>query len=499
MIREGRLSPRLLAWGVSLAFLCMYCSISLYNHYVFRTFAFDLGIKNQAIWDYAHFRYSYSTVMTELHGEINILANHFEPVLFLFGPLYWIFGSYTLLVVQIAFIILGGWGIYRYFRISQSNPWLAVAAMAVFYGIWAIFGALAYDFHTNVLGAMLVPWIVYFMERRKIWAAVLVAFVLMNCKENMALWSVFIGLGLALHYRRSRPQWAGGLAISALGAVYFILVMKVFMPYYAAGRLPYLHFSYSALGEDFGEAFRTLLTKPWVAVKLLFVNHLPHEDAYNDVIKMQLHSFVMLSGGIFLFFRPQFLIMLIPIYAQKMFSDDPGKWGIYNQYSIEFVPVIALAAFSVISSWRDRRVQIAAGALVFLSAFDTTKGFIDMWQPTDYYKRQTKFYSPVHYEREIPVAETHRALRRYVPDGVPVSATFYLLPHLAGRSGIYLFPARSKADYVVWCSDGVGSYPLNPADDRKTLDSLLTSGEWTTDYTNNQLYILHRNEPVRPE
>jgi uncharacterized membrane protein len=67
-----RLKPHHYAWLISAGFLLIFCSISIYNHYVFRTFALDLGIKNQAIWDYAHFRYNYNTVMHELDGQVNI-------------------------------------------------------------------------------------------------------------------------------------------------------------------------------------------------------------------------------------------------------------------------------------------------------------------------------------------------------------------------------------------------------------------------------------------
>lgn len=142
---------------VTIVYAVIYSSISLWNHYVFRTFAYDLGIKNQALWDYAHLRMNYNTVLQELNGEINILANHFEPVIMLFAPLYYVFGSYTLLVVQIFFLLLGGWGIRRLIIHQSGNEWLALTGMLVFYSMWGVFGALSFDFHTNVIAASVVP------------------------------------------------------------------------------------------------------------------------------------------------------------------------------------------------------------------------------------------------------------------------------------------------------------------------------------------------------
>src|SRR5688572_26649804 len=97
----NKIRPSWFVWIIILFFACVYFSISIYNHYNFRTFAFDLGIKNQVLWDYAHGRMNYNSLMPELDGKVNVLANHFEPVLFIFAPLYYIFGSYTLLLVQI--------------------------------------------------------------------------------------------------------------------------------------------------------------------------------------------------------------------------------------------------------------------------------------------------------------------------------------------------------------------------------------------------------------
>lgn len=491
IITGRRISPRLTGWGITLAFFCIYASISLFNHYAFRTAAFDLGIKNQAVWDYAHFRYNYNTIMPELHGEVNNLANHFEPVLFLVSPLYWIFGSYTLLVVQLVFIVIGGWGIYEYVRSLKGSDYLPPVAMATFYATWGIFAAISFDFHTNVLAAMLMPWLIVFIGRGDFIKAFITWFLLVNCKENMALWAVFIGLGLIWHFRRERKKRMAGGVIALFSVVYFVLIMKVFMPYYAQGRLAYMHFSYAALGGNMSEALHTILTRPLYAFGLLFTDHVP-DHGYMKNLKWNTYLFILYSGGFLLLFRPQFLVMLIPILAQKMYSDDPLKWSMYNQYSIELVPVIILAAFSVISSARDRRIQIAAGLLLFLSSFDTTKAFLDMWQPTYYYKTVNNFYKKEHYRREIPVKHIHRLLNDRIPGDAAVSATFYLVPHLADRRHIYQFPDVQQADYVVWSYDGLGTYPLDSAGYVNTIQELEQNGQWTVEYEEQNFRILKR-------
>ncbi|MFC7666757.1 DUF2079 domain-containing protein [Hymenobacter humi] len=77
--------------------------LALVNHYLFRTFAYDLGIYNQALWDYAHLRPNVNSVMR----YNNLFGDHFTLLQPLYAPLYWVFGSYTLLVVQIGLILVG--------------------------------------------------------------------------------------------------------------------------------------------------------------------------------------------------------------------------------------------------------------------------------------------------------------------------------------------------------------------------------------------------------
>ncbi len=488
----NKINPRWLVWVIILFFGCIYFSISIYNHYNFRTFAFDLGIKNQVLWDYAHGRMNYNTIMPELDGKVNVLANHFEPVMFLIAPFYYIFGSYTLLIFQIGFILLGGYGLYKYLAEISGDRIFSALGMAMFYAMWGVFGALSFDFHTNVLGAVMVPWLFFAIQRKKhaLWLLVLILILL--CKENVALWMVFVGLGIFFHWIKDKKRRNIGLFTALISAVYFIGVMQYIMPYFADGKLPYLHFKYSALGSNWSEAIQTVFTRPGYTFRLLFESHSPGGDmVFNDHAKWQLHTFVLLSGGIFLLLRPQFLLMLVPIYAQKMFSDDPVKWSIFQQYSIEFVPIIVLAAFTFINKSENAVVKILAGVLLFLASFDATKEFSGLWKPLPYGKELTNFYQRSHYKREISRKEIH-SLIKALPKKASVSATFYVLPHIANRKKIYQFPEVKDADYILAVNDGYYSYPLDSAAFQPTMDSIIGTDLWTVELKTEHGYLMKR-------
>src|ERR1043166_26053 len=120
-------------------FAIIYSLISLVNHYNFRTYALDLGLYTNALYDYINFQWNDSSVFKE-HYE-NLLASHFDLYLIIFSPFSLLFGSYTLLLIQISFILIGGIGIYKYFSVFNPNSKIALFACIYFYLFFGIFSA----------------------------------------------------------------------------------------------------------------------------------------------------------------------------------------------------------------------------------------------------------------------------------------------------------------------------------------------------------------------
>jgi uncharacterized membrane protein len=138
-------------------FALIYCAISLVNHYLFRTYSFDLGLYNHTIFDYSQFRFNDSLLIEPIHRQRNQLSDHFDLMLMLLSPLRYLFGSYTLLFVQIVVIVAGGIAVYKI--ASHFGFKYPALAQLHFYVIWGIYSALAFDYHSNVVAAMLVPWL----------------------------------------------------------------------------------------------------------------------------------------------------------------------------------------------------------------------------------------------------------------------------------------------------------------------------------------------------
>ncbi|SFQ27280.1 DUF2079 domain-containing protein [Hymenobacter arizonensis] len=485
---QAKLPNRRVAFVLAL-FGVAYGLLSLVNHYLFRTYTYDLGIYNQALWDYAHLRLNANSVIR----YNNLFSDHLTLVQLFWGPLYWLFGSYTLMLVQIGLMLLGGFGAYRLhvLRTQGAQPGAALALLVLFLSTWGIYSALAFDYHDNVVAAMLLPWLLYYLEADRRGRATVVALLMTMSKENMALWVVFIGLGLAaLHWREpARRRWA--LLVAGGAGLYFVLVVKVIIPALGSGH-PYLYQGqYAVLGTTPGEMLHTVFTRPLYLLKVLFTNHL--DTPGGDYVKTELHKMVLLSGGLALLRRPGYLLMLAPIYGQKLLSSSIQHWGINYQYSIEFVPVIHAALSAWLVKSKPQQATILAAGAAAIAIIATVDSMQERLSPY-YDEAATNIFSGRHYHVDFDAAAVHRGLAT-IPATARVSATSAVVPHLAARAFIYPYPYVADADYIV-ALQHASIYPVSEAELDAQLADYQANGLWEVALEQGPLRILRRVQPL---
>ena len=461
----------------------LYCLISLVNHYLFKTYALDLGLYTHAMYDYTHFRVDDCSMFKPVSQSI--LSDHFDLYLIILSPLVYVFGSYTLLIVQIAAVLLGGWGIYKLIGLYTDDDWMPVLASAIFFLSFGIIHALSYDYHSNVLTAMMLPWLLYFLKKRKFGLSTLFVVLFVIGKENMSLWLFFIVIALMWDYRKDkRTMWhLAAYAIFSI-AYFFIVNMKV-MPRLGGSGGGFAR--YAHLGDNYVDIARRIATHPWETLQLMFTN--TYGTPEFDGVKVEFYLCALTTGLVLTLLKPNYLIMLIPLVVQKMLAVDPRFWGISFQYSVEFMPVIVIASFLVLIKLKKQVWRVVLASCLLLSTVLTT--FYTIGIPkSQIWLDQLCVYQGRHYEqKDFDVHYAYEVIEM-IPDDASVCAITPFVPHLAMRDEIRNFANTRdiKTDYVLMTEPYFEF-------EREGVLVLKNRDEYETVATDGTIYLLRRIAP----
>jgi uncharacterized membrane protein len=460
---------------------------------LFRSYALDYGFYNQVFWKIAHFKQPNSTVF-----EPNI--DHFCQVhpsftLYILSPLYWVFnwllGTYTLLFIQNIFIVLGSLGTYLFIKKKTNDLILSFLAILHFNFIWGHYSAISFEYIDATIASSMVPFFFYFFEKSKYGLSLLILFFTFFARENFPIWGFFIGLFLFIENIKDTKKRNQAILIAVCSILYLILAFKVFIPYFENPNLPYWGFAYSKMGENFGGVFVFLFSHPLEAFKMLFINH--SGDPTFDGIKLELYMVMLFSGGFIIYHKKTYFLLFIPIIAQKVWNDDPVRWGINIFYSIEIVSIFSLAIFSSLFVLKSKTKQYIIGVLICIFTLHTTLEVMNDRTSKWYHPEKEKFYVSEFYKYPDNFEGITEILNK-VPSDVSISTTTPILPHLAYRDTIYLFPNIRKANYLLLPKVNTNPYPLSETDYNTQLVDYKKDTNWLKVFENKDAVLLKRKK-----
>jgi uncharacterized membrane protein len=475
--------------GIHLLFFLLFCSITLVNHYLFKTAALDYGLFNHAVYNFAHLQPQLVTLGLEPES-VPFLASHFSLWPILFSPLWYVFGSYTLLIVQNVCIIIAGAGIYRYaIENGIKNVWLPLVH---FYACWAIFTALGNDYHDNVIGACFVPWLFVFYRNKQFTYAALSLIGILVSKENMALWAIFVVVGMwLLHADKRKPNSQFALLAFIFSIIYFLLITGVVMPALSpSGKFDQMR-RFSHLGGSIFSVGSYILLHPIETLKLMWVSHV-RPDEY-EVLKQEFLIALLISGGFAFIIRPAYLIMIIPLLFQKLLNKEIAFWGIDAHYAIEFAPLATMAIIDFSAALKIENLKKVALVCCTIAGITTT-AYLLYNRALPWYNSMEKEnpFSKAHYQTEIDTREVLMNLKKIDTD-LAVSAHVQIAAHLANRKSIYHFPLHlDKSDVVVLFRNPSNTYPIDQERYIELRDSLLNEPSIENTSTYKELLVLRK-------
>ncbi|MFB0631112.1 DUF2079 domain-containing protein [Streptomyces sp. AB3(2024)] len=378
-----------------------YATLSVCRHRRMEESSWDLGIFEQAVRAYAHFR----APVVDLKGPgALVLGDHFSPVTALIGPLYRVFPSpLTLLVVQAALLALSALPVTRAAtRLLGQARGLAVGAA---YGLsWGIQRTIDFDFHEVCFAVPLLAFALEALLARRWRAALLWALPLLLVKEDLGFTVAALALVVAWRARGADRRAARlALAVALAGVVVAVLLFTVVIPGFALDGYTY----WQKMGKGGGpfQGYGTkLATLAWLLVP---------------------------TTGL-LALRSPLLLLAVPTLGWRFVSSDPYFWSTDFHYSAVLMPVVFLALADALDTVRrDRRPWLRSyahqlPAAVLAAALALTATSLPLARLGE---RET-------YRKPARVVAVEKLLAR-IPDGVGVEADIGVLSRLTSRCRVF--------------------------------------------------------------
>ncbi len=474
-----------------LLFGALHLHISIVDHYLCRTNTYDYAVYNFAFYDFAHLRLSPCPIYQSV-GDVNFLQDHFSLTLPILSPLYWImspvFGTYSLLIIQWVFIMLGGYATYKLILFKSGSFNLALCALLFYFTIYCRFAAYNSDCNLVIMGSALMPLFFYCFETKKLIPMILTFLVLVFNREDFSLGVMFFCLMLMALHRKDKKMrnLAAYMALSSLLCFYVIFTWII--PALETPNKTYNLFNYNVLGKNPREAILFIVSHPLKAVELLFANSTG--DPYFDGIKIKFYVVLFLSGGFMLVYRPVYLIALIPLIAKKMWNDDPIRWSHEYYQGIEVATLMPSLVFLSVADLKWKRWRPVLSSFLCVLTIEVTLHQL-YYSPIPYYGvNKCNIFADDFYSMTEDTYAIRELLKK-VPDTSGVCASGNIAPHLAFRKNITLFPRILNSRYLFLEKRGA-TFPMDRGTYDNVLKEVVGSAEWLTLYDYPGVVLLRR-------
>ncbi|MFH2110462.1 MAG: DUF2079 domain-containing protein [Candidatus Bathyarchaeota archaeon] len=204
--------------GLSKYDLVVFSSIVVYSlvfswftvskHYSFSTFAWDLGIFDQALWTTVNLnKLFYYTCELHLVESGSFFGVHFSPILFILIPIYYLNQSAVTLLIAQSFILgVSAYPIYLAAKLHFAEKHSAMIVVLYLMNP-ALHGVNSYDFHVQAFIPLAFNYVLYYIEARK-WRSTIIASLLsLTIQEQVAYFIIGYAAYLTATTVKERTLW----------------------------------------------------------------------------------------------------------------------------------------------------------------------------------------------------------------------------------------------------------------------------------------------------
>ena len=423
--------PRGLLWIAVGAFGAGMSSLAVLQQRAFETGRFDVGNLTQAVWSTANGRI---LEITDLQGDqISRLGAHFDPLIVVLAPLWWLWPSPDLLlVVQAVSVALGAVPVFLLARkhLGTDGAGLGFALVYLLYPPtqWLVVD----DFHPVALATPLLLGAIWFLDQNRLVPFAICAGAACLTKEQVGLMVAMLGLWHAVAHGRRRA----GAMIAIAGVVVAITAAAIIVPHYAPGGGSPFEGRYAAVGGSPAGIVKTAVIHP---LRLLQAATEQRDLSY-------LLDLLWPLGGLTLL-APLVAASALPELALNLLSGTRTQTSIHFHYTAAAIPGLiagaVLGAARVQRRWPRASPALGRGLVLLVLVAGVVMGPLPVW-------RHVPFGSELATRDHVVTSHDRAAARvlEAVPAGAAVSATNTLGAHLSERRRIFSFPVLREARWV---------------------------------------------------
>lgn len=486
------LSSRRLVWLLIVVYLFTFGALSLGRHLSFESHALDLATMSQTAWNTAHGRpLEYTPLLEEATTAAPPIASRLtsgklELIFLVIAPFYRLRSDPALLILlQTLALGLSAWPLYLTLRrlLDADRPALVLTAAYLVY--LPLHYVNVADFHPSALIPFFLSWAMYALTTGRVRLYIVAAGGALLCRVDAAL--VLAGLGILLLLRE---QWGWGGATLAAGVGWFLADFFVVVPWaeawYGPDPLGLVSQRFGQYGSGPIEIVVGMAGRPIEVLGLL-----------TEREKIQTGFDLMMPLGGLPLVAPLWLLPILPLAFVNLLADSAWQGTVQAHYFAPILPFLFVAAGIAIrrislrrgetGRWRDGLAFYALTSALLVAFFFSPFPLGRNFRPNDYWTRSPH----------------HEAIRQVISQVKPESALSGqsdLLPHVAHRERLYLFPSGiGEADQILLDLDNAAERaPLDYFAFFEIVDELLDNPAYGLVAWHNGVILLERGAPHRP-
>lgn len=467
-----------ITWLIAAAVTTAYTVISVTRYVRRAATSWDLGIFTEYVKQFAHLR---APIVDIRAPGLDLLGDHFHPIVALIAPFFRIFPTPVTLLVSQA--VLAGIAVFPVSKAAREllGPAAGRSIAAAFGFSWGLQQMANYDFHEIAFAVPLMAFAMSAIVRGRVRAAVLWAMPLVFVKEDQGFTLFVLGLVLAFAYRHR----AAGLFVAGWGLMWSLLAIFVIIPHFNPQHTyPYWGLSSaSPVGGHFSPAGL------WDALTA------------GSATKLPTLALILLPTA-FIALGSPLVLAALPSLTLRFLAGNPNYWGTQWHYNATVMSIVFIAAIDSMVRARARgqarsarpmaRTAPRQARLSFAAGQYGAAAMIAICAALAFQFPISSLWTPSTYQTGPHVTAVNKAMA-LVPPGATVATDLdELAPLAAAHDTFWLgnYGSNPPTQYVVF--DALDTWTAPPPNALAYVEGLIPHARYQQIFADNDVYVFRR-------